>query len=197
MQEVWVLIDNYDSFTHILADYLLRLNEQLIIIRNDEGCLDDIIALHPTRIIISPGPKRPQDAGCTMAVIAYFADKCPVLGICLGHQALGEFWGCKLIHAPFPMHGKVSILKMESDRHWLFENITGPVKVMRYHSLCLQLINQDPNIMLVASSEDDNCIMVLQHKKYKCLGLQFHPESVLTTNGFTMLKNWDKWCLES
>lgn len=191
----WVLIDNYDSFTHMLADYLRRLHNNLIIIRNDEVSLEYIIDLKPARIIISPGPKSPKEAGITNAVINYFYDKCPILGICLGHQALANFWNYEISHAPIPIHGKTSNLNVGTPDYWLFENISTPIQVMRYHSLCVMPNNDNQAIKFTAHSKEDDVIMVLEHHKYPCVGLQFHPESILTPDGFKMLENWDKWCI--
>jgi len=183
---MWVLIDNYDSFTYILLHYLLQTGHQCVVYHNDEITLDDLIALNPSRIIISPGPETPLQAGISLDVIRYFHDKIPILGVCLGHQAIGMFFGAKLKHAPLPMHGKISTAHHSG--HSLFEGIDASFDVMRYHSLVIEALD-NTGLQAIAHT-DDGCIMAIIHEKYPCTGIQFHPESVGTAAGLQMLQNW-------
>ncbi len=183
---MWVLIDNYDSFTYILHDYLLQTGNECAVYRNDEITVQQLEALAPARLIISPGPETPLQAGITMEAIARFHDNIPILGVCLGHQALGMYFGAKLVHAPYPMHGKTSEISHNGDP--LFKEIPSPFTVMRYHSL---VVNNFANTPLSPTSHtDDRTIMSLAHKQYPCIGVQFHPESVGTEYGLQLLKNW-------
>ena len=184
---MWVLIDNYDSFTYILHHYLLQTGNDCRVFRNDEITLKELKQMNPGRIIISPGPETPLQAGICMDVIDVFHKTTPILGICLGHQALGMYFGAQLIHAPYPMHGKTSEVKHEGYR--LFEGISSPFTVMRYHSLCIKNLD-GTGLKAIAYSNDDNQIMAMVHEQYPCAGIQFHPESVGTENGLKMLENW-------
>jgi anthranilate synthase/aminodeoxychorismate synthase-like glutamine amidotransferase len=181
---MWVLIDNYDSFTYILHHYLLQTGNECVVYRNDEISLQQLIALDPTHIIISPGPETPLQAGITMEVIDHFHKLIPILGVCLGHQALGMYFGAKLVHVP-PMHGKTSAVIHTS--HPLFKNIPSPFTVMRYHSLALEGFNDTPLDIL---ANTDGTVMALAHKEHPCTGVQFHPESIGTEYGLQLLKNW-------
>ncbi|MEO6833276.1 MAG: aminodeoxychorismate/anthranilate synthase component II [Chitinophagaceae bacterium] len=183
---MWVLLDNYDSFTHILHHYLLQTGNECLVFRNDEITLETLIALLPERIIISPGPGRPEEAGITMDVVAHFHDKIPMLGICLGHQALGLFFGARLKHAPEPVHGKVS--EIFTQPHSLFEGIENPFLAMRYHSLCLQELTGTA-LHSIAETKD-GVIMAIAHESFSCIGFQAHPESVGTPQGLKLLQNW-------
>ncbi|MEI8278311.1 MAG: aminodeoxychorismate/anthranilate synthase component II [Bacteroidota bacterium] len=183
---MWVLIDNYDSFTHILHHYLLQTGNECIVYRNDEISLQQLIELRPSRIIISPGPKTPLQAGLCMELIAHFHDKVPILGVCLGHQGLGMYFGAELVHTDYPMHGKTSLIS--HNQHPIFHNIPSPFTVMRYHSLAVKGF-ENTNLEVVAST-DDGIVMALAHKEYPCMGLQFHPESIGTEYGLQLLKNW-------
>lgn len=187
---MWVLIDNYDSFTHILHHYLLNTGNACTVIRNDELSLAELIALHPTRLIISPGPQTPYESGISLAAIAHFHNKIPILGICLGHQALGVFFEAQLCHAPRPMHGKIS--KVKHFGHPIFEGITSPFEAMRYHSLCIQLDNDDATLLSLAIAEDDQVLMAVAHRSLPLIGIQFHPESIGTSDGQLMINNWAK-----
>lgn len=183
---MWVLIDNYDSFTWILHDYLLRTGHQCAVYRNDEIDLAQLIELKPQRLILSPGPETPLQAGITMAAIDHFHRHIPILGVCLGHQALGMYFGAKLAHAGYPMHGKTS--SVTHNRHPLFRNVPSPFTVMRYHSL---IVNEFSGTGLSAIGHtDDGTIMALAHNQYPCTGVQFHPESIGTEYGLQILKNW-------
>jgi len=182
---MWALIDNYDSFTYILQHYLLQTGHDCTVYRNDEITLQQLTALAPERIVISPGPETPLQAGITMSVIDHFHQHTPILGVCLGHQALGMYFGAKLVHV-HPMHGKTS--KVVHTQHPLFQGIPSPFTVMRYHSLA---VNEFDNTALEnIASTDDGIIMALTHKHYPCLGVQFHPESIGTEYGLQLLKNW-------
>lgn len=186
---MWALIDNYDSFTYILHHYLLQLGNECMVHRNDEITLEELIALNPSRLIISPGPETPLQAGITMQAVAHFADKIPVLGVCLGHQALGMHFGAQLVHAPYPMHGKNSSVTHTS--HPLFGGISNPFTVMRYHSLAINHLN-GTGLQSIAVADDDGAIMALAHETLPCIGIQFHPESIGTPDGLQILKNWAK-----
>lgn len=183
---MWVLIDNYDSFTYILLHYLLQTGHDCVVYRNDEISLDALIALNPSRIIISPGPETPLQAGISLDVIRYFHDKIPILGVCLGHQAIGMFFGAVLKHAPAPMHGKISTARHSG--HRLFDGIDTSFDVMRYHSLVIE--NLENTGLRAIAHTDDGCIMTIVHEKFPCVGIQFHPESVGTEAGLQMLRNW-------
>ena len=184
---MWVLIDNYDSFTYILHHYLLGTGHNCEVYRNDEITIDELAALNPDRIIISPGPETPAKAGITMSVIEAFYQTTPILGICLGHQALGVHFGAHLRHAPCPMHGKTS--EVEHNGHRLFSGIPKRFPVMRYHSLILEG-TEGTGLDPVAISTDDRQVMAVVHEIYPCTGIQFHPESIGTADGATIIRNW-------
>jgi anthranilate synthase/aminodeoxychorismate synthase-like glutamine amidotransferase len=183
---MWVLIDNYDSFTYILQHYLLQCGHECVVYRNDEISLEQLIVLAPKRLIISPGPETPLQAGITMAAIDHFHKRIPILGVCLGHQALGMYFGAELVHIPYPMHGKIS--EVTHNGHALFDGIPSLFTVMRYHSLAVDHF-KDPSLEAIAHTADGT-IMALAHKEYLCIGVQFHPESVGTEYGLQLLKNW-------
>jgi anthranilate synthase/aminodeoxychorismate synthase-like glutamine amidotransferase len=183
---MWVLIDNYDSFTWILHDYLLQTGHECSVYRNDEISLQQLKDLNPERIILSPGPETPLQAGITMAIIDHFHKHTPILGVCLGHQAIGMYFGARLTQLPYPMHGKTSTATHA--HHPLFMGIPSPFAVMRYHSLAVEDFNKT-QLQSIAST-DDGTIMALAHEIYPCIGVQFHPESVGTDHGLQLLKNW-------
>lgn len=183
---MWVLIDNYDSFTWMLHDYLLQTGHECIVFRNDEITLPQLISLQPARIILSPGPETPLQAGITMQVIAHFHQHTPILGVCLGHQALGMFFGARLVQIPYPMHGKTSAIHHRA--HRLFRGIHSPFTAMRYHSLAIDSF-EGTGLNAIAHT-DDGTIMALDHEIYPCTGVQFHPESVGTACGLQLLRNW-------
>jgi anthranilate synthase/aminodeoxychorismate synthase-like glutamine amidotransferase len=182
---MWALIDNYDSFTHILLHYLLETGNDCIVYRNDEITVSQLAALNPERIIISPGPETPLQAGISMDVIDHFYKTTPILGVCLGHQALGMYFGAKLVRVN-PMHGKTSPVMHRE--HRLFRGIPSPFTVMRYHSLAVDEFDGTP--LEILASSDDGIVMALAHRQYPCVGVQFHPESIGTEHGLQLLKNW-------
>jgi len=183
---VWALIDNYDSFTYILHHYLLQTGHECRVFRNNEVTADELKQLSPERIIISPGPETPLQAGITMQVIDQFHKTTPILGVCLGHQALGMYFGAQLVHIPYPMHGKVSLSTHAG--HPLFAGIPSPFPAMRYHSLAVT--GFESTGLQVLAHTDDGTIMALAHEHYPCIGVQFHPESVGTEHGMQLLRNW-------
>jgi anthranilate synthase/aminodeoxychorismate synthase-like glutamine amidotransferase len=184
---MWVLLDNYDSFTYILHHYLLQTGNKCAVYRNDEVTLQQLIDLNPERLIISPGPETPLQSGICMSAIDHFHARIPILGVCLGHQALGMYFGAELVRIPYPMHGKESLVAHTS--HDLFKGIFNPFTVMRYHSLTVDSF-ENTGLRAIAHSADDNVIMALAHEHFPCVGVQFHPESVGTVEGLRLLKNW-------
>lgn len=183
------MLDNYDSFTYNLVDYFYRVGIECIVKKNDETSIEEIENLNPKAIVLSPGPNTPNEAGILLKLIAHFKNKKPLLGICLGHQAIGMHFGYKLIKANLPMHGKTSII--EHQQHPIFENIPQQFEVMRYHSLLLQNDSKSTTLKTIAVSSE-NEIMAFVHESLPITGFQFHPESILTKNGLTLLKNWLK-----
>jgi len=181
------MIDNYDSFTYNLVQYLEELGEDLKVFRNDKITIPEIEKLNPSRIVISPGPGIPHDAGISEQVIKYFAGKKPILGVCLGHQAIGEVFGGKIIRAKSIMHGKIS--QIHHDGKTIFKGLPNPFPATRYHSLVVEKSSL-PDIFEISAWTDDGEIMGLRHKEFKVEGVQFHPESILTSSGKTLLKNF-------
>jgi len=181
-----LLLDNYDSFTYNLYDYLLQTGVECQVLRNDELSLTEYKDLDFQAIVLSPGPKRPADAGLMPALIAQYASKLPIFGVCLGMQALGEHFGARLIKARVPMHGKTSMIR--HNRHPLFTEIPSPFQVMRYHSLILESL-EGSGLQTIAET-DTGEIMALTHPSLPLSGVQFHPESVLTDFGLQILTNW-------
>ncbi len=181
-----LLVDNYDSFTYNLYGYLIQLRVDCKVVRNDVYSSEDIIKMDPQAIVFSPGPKKPQDAGIMMELIEKCHENIPILGICLGHQAIGTFFGAKLVTTKHPMHGKTSIIKHNNDP--VFEGLPETIEVMRYHSLLLSDI--DNKDLEVIAETSDNEIMAISHKKFPIYGFQFHPESILTEKGMVLLSNW-------
>lgn len=180
-----LIIDNYDSFTYNLVDYVKQLGEQCMVFRNDEISLEELSNLNFDKIIISPGPGVPATSGITLEVIKKYAKEKPILGVCLGHQAIGEIYGAKLVKAAKPMHGKTSKIQLEN--HPLFADLPEKIEVMRYHSLVLE--NVKSPLKVIAKSRK-NEVMAMVHENYPLTGIQFHPESILTKDGMTILKNW-------
>lgn len=181
-----LLLDNYDSFTYNLYNYILQLGQQCTVVRNDEMSVEEIAAINFTSIVISPGPKTPKEAGITMQLIERFHQTRPILGICLGHQAIGQFFGAELVKAAKPMHGKTSVVT--HNNHWLFKGIPTPFEVMRYHSLVLD--EKLPKCLHLLAQTNDREPMVIARENLSIIGVQFHPESVLTEHGLLLLQNW-------
>ena len=181
-----LLIDNYDSFTYNLAQFLGQLGEKLEVRRNDQITLDQIAAKKPQRIVISPGPGEPQNAGICVDVIRQFTGKLPILGVCLGHQAIGYALGGKVVRAPALMHGKTS--RIHHDSNTIFRKLPQDFVATRYHSLIVQKKALPRELEI--SAETDGLIMGLRHRKLPLEGVQFHPESVLTEVGMHMLRNF-------
>lgn len=181
------ILDNYDSFTYNLVDYCYRAGVRTMVKRNDAITLSEIEDLNPTGIILSPGPEIPKDSGILMEVVAHFSGKLPLLGICLGHQAIGQYLGLSLIKAPQPVHGKISCCTHNG--HWLFAGIPKKYEVMRYHSLILQEALID-HLEIISHTKDYRLPMALHHQFLKLTGVQYHPESILTPNGVQLLSNW-------
>jgi anthranilate synthase component 2 len=187
-----LMIDNYDSFTYNIVQYCLELGADLKIIRNDELSVYEIEKLNPQKIIISPGPATPNEAGVSLEVIEYFQDKLPILGICLGHQAIAQVFGAKVIRAQNMMHGKTSkIIKSENDT-CIFKGLPSEFTMTRYHSLVVENKDVPSQIVVTSHSEDDGEIMSLEIKDKKIYGVQFHPESILSEYGHEILDNFLK-----
>lgn len=182
-----VMIDNYDSFTYNLVQYLGELGEEVRTFRNDEITIEQLEALNPDRIMLSPGPCTPDKAGISLAVIEHFKGKLPLMGVCLGHQSIGQVFGGKVVHAKQIMHGKTSLI--EHNNRGVFANIENPFTVTRYHSLVVER-DSLPECLDVTAWTDDGEIMGFRHRDYPIEGVQFHPESILTEHGHALLKNF-------
>ncbi|WP_090333165.1 aminodeoxychorismate/anthranilate synthase component II [Nitrosomonas sp. Nm51] len=182
-----LMIDNYDSFTYNLVQYFAELGEDVVVHRNDEIDLDKITRLVPERIVISPGPCTPNEAGISLSVIRHFSGKLPVLGVCLGHQSIGQAFGGKIIHAKQLMHGKTSQI-FHHDKG-VFHGLPNPFIATRYHSLVIERATLPGCLEITAWTEDDE-IMGVRHKTLDVEGIQFHPESILSEYGHFMLKNF-------
>ena len=183
-----LVIDNYDSFTYNLVQYLGELGAEVSVVRNDASSIDDIVASKPDRIVISPGPGRPEQAGVTMDVIKHLGPTTPVLGVCLGHQAIGAVFGGAVVRAAAPMHGKTSTI--EHDGRGVFTGINGPFVASRYHSLVVADAGLPTELEVSARTSEDHVIMGLRHRSLPIHGVQFHPESILTGEGRTLLRNF-------
>jgi len=186
MTAATLVIDNYDSFTFNLVQYLGELGDHPIVYRNDKISLNEIEDLKPSRILVSPGPCTPHEAGISKTVIEHFSGKLPILGVCLGHQAIGEVFGGKVIRAPRLMHGKVS--PIFHDETGIFKGLPTPFIATRYHSLIVE--EPLPNSLVRTAWTAEGELMGLRHCEHPTFGLQFHPESILTEHGHTMLKNF-------
>ena len=182
-----VMIDNYDSFTYNLVQYLKQLGADIKVIRNDVVTMGELVALDPSGIVISPGPGRPESAGLSVPAIQYFSGKIPILGVCLGHQSIAFAFGGKIIPAKHIMHGKTSIIK--ADGKVLYRGLKKQFAAMRYHSLAVSRETL-PDCLEVTAESNDGEIMGLRHKKHFTEGIQFHPESIMTTSGIKLLENY-------
>lgn len=182
-----LMIDNYDSFTYNLVQYLGELGEDVRVFRNDEITLDDVARLAPDRIVISPGPCTPKEAGVSVPLIREFAGRIPILGVCLGHQSIGEAFGGRIVHARQLMHGKTSPVHHRGQG--VFRGLPNPMTATRYHSLVIEQASK-PDVLEVTAWTDDGEIMGVKHKTLAIEGVQFHPESILTEHGHAMLKNF-------
>lgn len=186
-REMVLIIDNYDSFTYNLAQYLGELGAQVEVRRNDQITLDEIRSLRPERIVISPGPKTPREAGICLEMIREFSGHLPILGVCLGHQAIGEAFGGRVIRAPQVMHGKTSMIL--HDGKSIFSGLPNPFPATRYHSLIVERETLPPSLVVSATSPE-GLVMGLRHREMKVEGVQFHPESILTEAGKQLLGNF-------
>lgn len=184
-----LMIDNYDSFTYNLVQHLGEIGEDIKVFRNDRVTIKDIEELNPERIVISPGPCTPKEAGVSVDVIKYFAGKIPILGVCLGHQAIGAAFGGDIIRAPRLMHGKTSMI--HHDGKTIYEGLPNPFEATRYHSLTIKKETL-PSCLEITAWTDQDEIMGVRHKEFIVEGVQFHPESILTKVGKTLLKNFLK-----
>lgn len=184
-----LLLDNYDSFTYNLAQYLGQMGQQLAIRRNDQITLEEIAALRPERIVISPGPCTPKEAGISVPLVRRFSGEIPILGVCLGHQAIGAAFGGRIIRAPQLMHGKTS--EIQHDGKTVFQNLPQPFVATRYHSLIVERKSL-PRELEISAESSDGTIMGFRHREFPVEGVQFHPESVLTEAGFQLLENFLK-----
>ena len=182
-----LMIDNYDSFTYNIVQYMGELGADMLVERNDQISIEEIEALNPKKIVISPGPCTPDKAGVSVAVIKHFAGKVPLLGVCLGHQSVGAAFGGEIIKAGKLMHGKTS--EVRHDGKTLFKGLPNPFTATRYHSLVLNRKTL-PDCFEITAESDDNEIMGIRHKELSVEGVQFHPESILTTHGKDLLKNF-------
>jgi len=184
-----LVLDNYDSFTYNLVQYLGELGEKPVVKRNDEISVEDIGAMGVTRMVISPGPCTPTEAGITVSAIRRWGKTIPTLGVCLGHQAIGEAYGGKVVRAKTLMHGKTS--RITHDGKGLFANVPDPLEVMRYHSLVVDTDSLPAELEVVARSKDDPTeIHAMKHRQHPVWGVQFHPESILTQHGKDILRNF-------
>jgi len=184
-----LMIDNYDSFTFNLVQYIQQLGENIIVKKNNEITIDEIKSMRPTAIILSPGPGNPNQAGISLSVVEQFHKSIPILGVCLGHQVIGQFFGGKIVKAKQPMHGKTS--SINHDGKTIFKGLKNPLKVTRYHSLIIQKSSL-PNCLQISACSEDKEIMAIRHKVYPIEGVQFHPESILTECGLNLLQNFFK-----
>ena len=182
------VIDNYDSFTYNLVQYLGELGAEVHVVRNDAATVDEVAASRPERIVISPGPGRPEDAGITMGVVRQLGERTPILGVCLGHQAIGAVFGGQVVRAGVPMHGKTSLI--EHNGRGVFSGISESFAASRYHSLVVAEEGLPDDLEVTARTRDDRIIMGLRHRRWPVHGVQFHPESILTGEGHKLLRNF-------
>lgn len=186
-----LVIDNYDSFTYNLVQYLGELGVEPIVVRNDAITIDEARALSPDGVLLSPGPGRPEDAGMLCAAITAFAGVVPVLGVCLGHQAIGQVYGGNVVGAPHLVHGKTSPISHNNEG--VFTGLPNPLAATRYHSLIIERETL-PEVLNITATTDDGMIMGVRHKSLDVEGVQFHPESILTTCGHDLLRNFVARC---
>jgi len=184
-----LLIDNYDSFVHNLARYLQRLGQETLVVRNDEISVEDALARRPAAIVLSPGPCTPSEAGCSIELVRQAAGNTPILGVCLGHQAIGAAFGAKVVRAREPMHGRTS--QVTHHQTGVFAGLPSPLTVGRYHSLVVDEPTLPKEFQITARA-DDGTIMALAHRRWPIYGVQFHPESILTQGGYHLLANFLK-----
>ncbi|MDD5673997.1 MAG: aminodeoxychorismate/anthranilate synthase component II [Chitinivibrionales bacterium] len=182
-----LVIDNYDSFTYNLVQYCGEIHPAVTVVRNDAVTVEEIKTMAPKAIIISPGPCTPREAGVSVEAVRHFCESIPILGVCLGHQSIGYAFGGKIIRAPTLMHGKVSAIN--HDGKTIFKGVPNPFTATRYHSLIIER-QSCPACLEISAWTDDNIIMAVRHKKFAVEGVQFHPESILTEHGKTLLKNF-------
>ncbi|HVR67465.1 MAG TPA: aminodeoxychorismate/anthranilate synthase component II [Verrucomicrobiae bacterium] len=182
-----LVIDNYDSFVHNLARYLRELGWSTQVVRNDGFTLDEIAALKPSHIVISPGPCTPNEAGISVATVRRFGPSIPILGVCLGHQSIGQAFGGRIVRARRPMHGKTSMIRHGGGG--IFAGLPIPLRATRYHSLVVAKEDLPEDLVITAESQEGE-IMALAHRRYPIVGLQFHPEAVLTEHGYDLLRNF-------
>jgi anthranilate synthase/aminodeoxychorismate synthase-like glutamine amidotransferase len=183
-----LVIDNYDSFTYNLVQYLGELGATVVVRRNDEASMDQLRGLTPARVVISPGPGRPEQAGVSLEVIKEFGPRMPLLGVCLGHQAIGLAFGGDVVRAPQPIHGKTSTV--EHNSHGVFAGLTASFQAGRYHSLVVDEKTLPDQLEVTARTKEDGLVMGLRHRTFPIHGVQFHPESVLTNEGRRILRNF-------
>ena len=188
------IIDNYDSFTFNLVHYILHTGVEVEVFRNDKVSVKELDAMNLGAIVISPGPGRPEDAGVSMDAIKTLSGKIPILGVCLGHQAIAQSFGGTIIHAKKIMHGKTSVVTADGEH--IFEGINKPFTVMRYHSLAVQESDL-PDCLMVTARTEDGEIMGIRHKEHPTQGVQFHPESFMTTVGKRLIRNFIKGASQS
>ena len=184
-----LMIDNYDSFTNNLVQYFGELKQEVVVFRNDQISLDEVEALAPAQIVISPGPCTPNEAGISVPLITRFAGKVPILGVCLGHQSIGQAFGGKIVHAKQVMHGKVS--RIHHTDQGVFQGLAEPFEATRYHSLVIERASLPQTLEVTAWTEDGE-IMGVRHTSLAVEGVQFHPESILTQHGHELLENFLK-----
>lgn len=185
-----LMIDNFDSFTYNLVQYFGELGQDVRVFRNNEITVDGIAALKPSHIVISPGPCTPNEAGISVETIKQLGGRIPILGVCLGHQAIGQAYGGKIVRARNLMHGKTSMIAHQGKS--VFRDLPSPIEATRYHSLVIERASLPACLEVTARSEDDNEIMGVRHRELKVEGIQFHPESILTQYGHEMLANFLK-----
>ncbi|AQY49680.1 anthranilate synthase, amidotransferase component [Listeria weihenstephanensis FSL R9-0317] len=192
-----LLIDNYDSFTYNLYQYLLELGKEVQVVKNDQITLDEVCEINPESIVISPGPGTPDDAGISLALIHEFSGRIPILGICLGHQAIVQAFGGEIIRAPEPVHGKTSTIT--NDQEGVFTSLSARFSVTRYHSL-IAAESHLPTELIITAKTDDDLIMAVRHREFLVEGVQFHPEAILSEHGHEILANFVKlteWSYEN